>query len=518
MHLKAARRRIDVRKEAAQSDRLRRGFERKLESRLKRLFTAQFNAASAGYEAGDVDAAMNTFAIQLYAVMEPHYLEVIGAFGKRVLDNLEIKFDFDNLSQRYLLERGSRNIRNIDEWTREKVSRILAKGQEDGLSRREIAKNIREVGQEFSKRRAATIARTETHNASSWANHEMHKEFMPPNTLKQWVSTNDPRTRSHHAAMNGIQVNINEDFEVPTDGKVFRMRYTGDYKGGPRNVINCRCTLIYISPDDQVIGDTEAEKPRYSDTAWVFKEGHKPVWDEEHHTFGLPRSFRADSFNKPSRLEGAVEFGKQYGLDFHEAALIYNYTTGSYRSINNGFRDWFKGSASVTDADKSAALGQRERIVEGFRKLPSYQGTVYRGVSNRVAQVMEEGGVKVGNIIRAESYWSTSYDKSVKFDKKLVYVIESKTGRKIDDMSEYPRETEVLFLPATEFEVIKIDERSKTYVYLREVTTDVKADLDEFATIVDDLESATEKVSRRFQLKLANQDDLISVNNMLIRI
>jgi len=43
------------------------------------------------------------------------------------------------------------------------------------------------------------------------------------------------------------------------------MKHAGDPRGGPANVINCRCVILYVEPDDFVIDDTSqdipAEKP-----------------------------------------------------------------------------------------------------------------------------------------------------------------------------------------------------------------------------------------------------------------
>ncbi len=103
----------------------------------------------------------------------------------------------------------------------------------------------------FSRGRSATIARTETHNAASYATHEQHKglglEFR-----KQWVSTNDDRTRSEHGAANGQVVGMDEPFTIGGA----KMEYPGDPKGGAKNVINCRCVVMYLEPEDEVVDDT----------------------------------------------------------------------------------------------------------------------------------------------------------------------------------------------------------------------------------------------------------------------
>ena len=64
--------------------------------------------------------------------------------------------------------------------------------------------------------------------------------------LKKWVATNDARTRTAHSLASGQIVDMNEDFTV--DGTP--MSYAGDPKGGAKNVINCRCIIIYADEED----------------------------------------------------------------------------------------------------------------------------------------------------------------------------------------------------------------------------------------------------------------------------
>ncbi len=55
-----------------------------------------------------------------------------------------------------------------------RVERIITEGREEGLSVNQIAQNISNKVLPISKSRAALIARTETHNAASFANHQYH--------------------------------------------------------------------------------------------------------------------------------------------------------------------------------------------------------------------------------------------------------------------------------------------------------------------------------------------------------
>ena len=130
-----------------------------------------------------------------------------------------------------------------------RISRLIEKGRADNLTLPQIAKLVSDTFLPISRSRAALIARTETHNAASFANHSYHKtveEDLGVKMLKKWVATSDGRTRPAHASANGQVVDMNEDFTVGG----MPMGYAGDPKGGVANVINCRCVIIYADERD----------------------------------------------------------------------------------------------------------------------------------------------------------------------------------------------------------------------------------------------------------------------------
>ena len=132
-----------------------------------------------------------------------------------------------------------------------RISKLIEVGRADNLTLPQIAKLVSDKFLIISRSRAALIARTETHNAASFANNAYHKtveQDLGVKMLKKWVATNDARTRSTHSAANGQVVDMSEDFIV---GGV-PMGYAGDSKGGAANVINCRCVIIYADERDMV--------------------------------------------------------------------------------------------------------------------------------------------------------------------------------------------------------------------------------------------------------------------------
>lgn len=160
----------------------------------------------------------------------------------------------ENLVDSYFEEREVQ-FANIAERMTNRILTSVEIDQLEGVGVAQITRNLRGRFTEVGKNQAALIARTETHNAAGYAQNAYHKELSKDLGIsmeKQWVATLDARTRSSHAAMNGVKVSMDEDFSMP-NGSL--MAYTGDSRGGAANVINCRCAIVYVDTGDDVIDE-----------------------------------------------------------------------------------------------------------------------------------------------------------------------------------------------------------------------------------------------------------------------
>ena len=247
--------RISVRKELIEQTRLRLGFERKLRIQMQTAFVDIGIKAQKDVEAtGSLVRTGIEIEPKINTILESHYRAVIDEFGLRILRNRKQESQFERLIKLYLLEIGVQRIQQISSVTLRAIQSIIIAGQSEGLGNAVIARDIlQRMSGSFSRIRAATIARTETHSAASYANHEINKSLNIPSQVKRWVSVADGRTRSHHAQMNGTEVPLDEDFIVPYRGVQYRMGYTGDPRGGAGNTINCRCVTLYVSPEDELL-------------------------------------------------------------------------------------------------------------------------------------------------------------------------------------------------------------------------------------------------------------------------
>ena len=257
---KAFRTRISVRKEFIEQNRLRLGFERKLRLQVQTLLAETGQQAQREYSrAGRLVRSGPDFTNKLSNVLSSHYRAVIDAFGLRILRQRKAESQFESLIQQYITQFGAVRVTQVSNTTMQQIRRVILAGEKEGLGNAVIARNIFESQRgTFSKFRSATIARTETHSAASYANHEVNASLKIPNQKKRWVATADARTRSTHLAANGTEIDLDEDFIV---GGV-AMRYTGDILGGAANVINCRCITIYVTPEDDVFVDEDTPVPQ----------------------------------------------------------------------------------------------------------------------------------------------------------------------------------------------------------------------------------------------------------------
>ncbi|UOF83018.1 minor capsid component [Caudoviricetes sp.] len=144
----------------------------------------------------------------------------------------------------FIVERSAAKVTAISERTRLRVKSILADAVDEALGPAEIARTLRDEIEVFSQSRAMTIARTETHAyamSSELAAVQDDAEAEDFTMEKEWVSTNDDRTRPDHVDANGQTVALDDDFTVGGAN----LAHPGDPDGDPGQVINCRCVMVY---------------------------------------------------------------------------------------------------------------------------------------------------------------------------------------------------------------------------------------------------------------------------------
>jgi hypothetical protein len=123
-----------------------------------------------------------------------------------------------------------------------------------------------------------------------------------------------------------------------------------------------------------------------------------------------------------------------------ECAHIVAYSGSAYKKTNKELR------AGVMD---EATFKHANALNSALDKLPAHVGKVYRkvSVSTEISALYQPGKVFV-----EQGFMSTSKSSST-WAGDLQFVIHSKTGRDIEDISSHPDEKEVLFKSGTRFKI-----------------------------------------------------------------
>ncbi len=247
---------------------------------------------------------------RLTAETDPVMAARIEEWAKSALDDLgaEAKFDLLNpLLPKFLEEQSTTRIKGmVDGTTRDQLRYQLAEGVRAGESIDELELRVDGTFDVATDARAENIARTETLRASNWATHEAQKVSGVVATRK-WVATPDGRTRPEHAALNGVEVGIDEAFTI--DG------HTAMYPGGfgiPEEDCNCRCTTVAVISDDlEDVPEEESFRAVKSDassadllTVWRAYDVALGPWDDAMKA-ALRRGFRAQRDDVVKALRGS---------------------------------------------------------------------------------------------------------------------------------------------------------------------------------------------------------------------
>lgn len=143
-----------------------------------------------------------------------------------------------------LLPRG-RDIdgNKLSAWNTKVIANCVTQSILQGESIDELSKRIARDTCIDAGRSSLLYARTAMTGAQNAGRVERMKEAeeMGIKVQKQWMSTLDSRTRDSHRGMDGEIVDVDEEF---SNG----LKYPGDPDGEPREVYNCRCTLVYHYP------------------------------------------------------------------------------------------------------------------------------------------------------------------------------------------------------------------------------------------------------------------------------
>lgn len=217
-------------------------WEGKVLDKVVTLLQSQGQAAAAAYAAGNPwerelsppewkallsalhEAVIETEGAIAYSAMLKKIASVGGGGTFDVLADGVVKWVQNHVGD---------SVKQITDTSKELLRAEIAAGVQLGEGQDKIAARLAGLADEWAGFRAHTIARTEVGAAFGAAHHEsaLQIQDLGVEMEKQWIATQDSRTRDEHAAMDGEIAPIDEPFSNGADS-------------APSGV-NCRCVTIY---------------------------------------------------------------------------------------------------------------------------------------------------------------------------------------------------------------------------------------------------------------------------------
>lgn len=152
--------------------------------------------------------------------------------------------------------------------SREPVQNIIDTALKEGWTVPQTASTIRETLTNIAPWRATMLARTDLIGISNGTSQVAAQSLGDEAPLyKEWLATNDDRTRPEHVEADGQVVPLDQPFDV--DG--IELLYPGDPDGPDELVINCRCSMVYVdAPEgaDRTHSDLQAAAERGGDVPY----------------------------------------------------------------------------------------------------------------------------------------------------------------------------------------------------------------------------------------------------------
>ena len=128
-------------------------------------------------------------------------------------------------------------------WNMKKINAETLQGILQGESMDKIAKRLRNV-REMNKTQAIRSARTIVTGAENKGRQDSYARAEADGIIlqKEWIATNDARTRHWHADLDGETVEQDKPFK----NDFGEIMFPGDPHAHPANVYNCRCSMAAV--------------------------------------------------------------------------------------------------------------------------------------------------------------------------------------------------------------------------------------------------------------------------------
>lgn len=194
-----------------------------INDKLPTIYALNFNALK-----GAVESVVKGYS---FSLVDPQVVKNLATRDKTLLP--------------YKYVNGRKDVR----WNTQKVNSAVLQGVLQGESVSDIGKRLQSVT-EMNRTSAIRNARTTVTSAECKGRQDSYEQAAKDGIEieREWIATNDMRTRHAHAFLNGKTAAVDEPFETPLQigANLFitdRIMYPGDPEAHPANVYNCRCTI-----------------------------------------------------------------------------------------------------------------------------------------------------------------------------------------------------------------------------------------------------------------------------------
>lgn len=195
--------------------------------------------------------------------------------------------------------------------------------------------------------------------------------------------------------------------------------------------------------------------------------GTQPLLANDQDELAVFKEWLSDDYRFEVYQEAYKSLDKeQFPLNEAQYMAIRYYTGSGYEKLNehlNGLKAFDK-ARQVLFNEVTVLLNN------ALNKLPAYQGRVIRTLDLSDAQLAQ---YELGGVIEFPAFTSATYGKkAVKIggDKNVKLIINQQTGRKIDKISHFAREKEVLLGSPTRY---KVERRIKKKDYIEIELTEI---------------------------------------------
>lgn len=264
-------------------------------------------------------------------------------------------------------------------WNMKKINAETLQGILQGESMDKIAKRLRNV-QEMNRTQAIRSARTIVTGAENKGRQDSYARAEADGIIlqKEWLATNDGRTRHSHAALDGVTVDQDKKFD---NG----LMYPGDPSGRPEEVYNCRCTLVAKvngfkkAQVQKAMAEKQAEEQKEYYNAETIEGQYKKTG---YFTYQDYYSESQESF----RLEAIKELS---GFDDKKSKEVLDAFCGTredFLKIEGSPHDaklgWFYGADTDIRMAKDGKWYTSAKTIDDYIvSAPKYEGKIYRGLA-----------------------------------------------------------------------------------------------------------------------------------------